>query len=404
MKRLFFVLIVLVVSGLPTGGAITAQDSPVVEGNLTDECVTTYDAEVDYFPDKIELTDAVNFDVEYFNNYKVVTVNGSLEIFNTVLVQCGTPAPDASEFPEGTQFIEVPTGNLVSFSTTFLPGIAQLGLAEYVVGLDSLLFTSTPEIVERIEAGEIVEVAPNFELNLELVLEAEPEIAITDDFSPDRIAALIGAGVFTAVNTDYLETTPLGRAEWLKYTALFYNREADAEAIYADIVTAYMETVELAASVPEDERPVVLWNTFSAFSDVWSIPGPQTYSGVLIESAGGQIALGEEAPEGSALLSFEAVYDGALDADLWFVNLFGATTLDDLIAQDARYADFAAVENGGVWNNSLDVNVNGGNNYFELGVTNPHLILQDLLAIFHPDLMPDHEFTFFERLEPADSE
>lgn len=292
----------------------------------------------------------------------------------------------------------MPSGNLVSLSTTFLPGIVALGLADQVVGLDSLLYTSTPEIIERIENEAIVAVSPNFELNIEILLETEPNLVMTDDFDPDRIAQLIDAGVATAVNTDYLEASPLGRAEWLKYTALFYNLEDAAEDIYTDIVAAYEEAVELAANVSEDERPTVLWNSFSTFSDVWSIPGAETYSGRLINDAGGIIALGEEATEGSALLSFEAVYDGALAADIWIINLSGVTTTEDLIAQDARYADFEAVQSGDVWNNDVDVNENGGNNYFELGVANPHLVLQDLVAIFHPDLLPDHTFNFFRPL------
>jgi iron complex transport system substrate-binding protein len=172
-----------------------------------------------------------------------------------------TPAPDASEYPEGTQFIEVPAGNLISLSTTFLPGIAQLGLADRVVGLDSTLYTSTPEIIERIDAGEIIAVAPNFELNVELLLETEPSLVFSDDFDPNRMAQIIDAGIVMAVNTDYLETTPIGRAEWMKFTALFFNEEVKAETIYDEIITAYDEARTLAASAAQSEQPqpVVLW-------------------------------------------------------------------------------------------------------------------------------------------------
>jgi len=392
--RLFVALMFALLLAVPT----LAQDAPADAVNLIDSCVTEYDTTVDYFPDKAEITDAQNFTVEYFNNYKVVTVQGSMETYQFVLVQCGTPAPDSADFPEGTQFIEVPAAGIVSLSTTFLPGIAQLGLAENVVGLDSLLYTSTPEIVERIEAGEIVEVSPNFELNTEIVLSLEPSLVMTDDFDPARITTLTDADVFTAVNTDYLESKPLGRAEWLKFTALFYNREAEAESLYADIVTAYEDAKALAASVPQDARPVVLVNTFSSFSDAWSVPGAQTYLGALIADAGGVVALAEEAPEGSALVSFESVYGAALDADIWLLNTYAVGSLDDLAALDSRYVDFAAYASGNVWNNDADSNANGGNNYYELGVTSPHLVLQDYVAMFHPQLLPDHVFRFHRQL------
>ena len=406
MKRLFTILLLLIVSGLLALLPAAAQDAAAPDVNLQETCVTDYDPNVDYFPDKITITDAVNFSVEYFNHYKVVTVTNAFdgaEPFTYVLTQCGTPAPDAADFPDGTQFIDVPAGEIIAMSTTQLPHLTELGLVDKLVGLDSFLYVNSPEVRALIDAGKLVEIGSGAEVNVELVLDVEPDIVMTFGFNPasDAHPVLIEAGIFTALNAEWREPTPLARAEWIKYTALFYNAEARAEAVYADIVSAYNEARELAASVPEDERPVVLWNTYSSFSEAWSIPGAQTYVGALIRDAGGVIALGEEAPEGSALLSFEAVYDGALDADVWITGAFGVTTLDDLLARDSRYADFAAVQNGNVWNNTKDLNENGGNNYWELGVTNPHLILQDLVAIFHPDLLPDHDFSFYLRLEPA---
>lgn len=406
MKRLPIVLLLLILSGLLAILPAAAQSAPVFDANLTGACVTEYDPDIDYFPEKITITDAVNFTVDYFNHYKVVTVTNAFdgaEPFTYVLVQCGTPAPDAADFPAGTQFIDVPAGEIITMSTTQLPHLTELGLLDKLVGLDSFLYVNSPEVRALIDAGELVEIGSGAEVNVELVLELAPDIVMTFGFNPasDAHPVLIEAGIFTALNAEWREPTPLARAEWIKYTALFYNAEARAEGVYADIVNAYNEARDLAARAPEEARPVVLWNTYSSFSEAWSIPGAQTYVGALIRDAGGVVALGEQAPEGSALLSFEAVYDGALDADVWIANAFGVSALDDLLALDSRYADFAAVRNGRVWNNDLDVNENGGNNYFELGVTNPHLILQDLVAIFHPDLLPDHEFNFYRRLEPA---
>lgn len=406
MKKAFALLVVLLI-GVFAIAPVSAQDA-VIDENLTDECVTTYDPAVDYFPEKTEITDAENFAVEYHNNYKVVTVTDAFdgaEPFLYVLVQCGTPAPDTADFPDDTQFIEVPAGDLVAMSTTILPHVAELELLDHLVGLDSFLYVSSPEVRALIDAGELIEVGSGSGVNVEMVLEAEPDIVMTSGFDPasDAHPVLIEAGIFTALNAEWREASPLGRAEWIKYTALFYNVEAEAEAVYGEITTAYNDALELAASVPEADRPVVLWNTFSSFSEAWSIPGAKTYVGRLIEDAGGVVALGEEAPGDSALLSFEAVYEGALDADVWVTNAFGVVTLDDLVAQDSRYADFAAVESGNVWNNDLDVNENFGNNFYELGVTSPHLVLEDLVAMFHPELMPDHEFNFFRQMEPAGS-
>lgn len=405
MKRLPIVVLLVVLSGLLAILPATAQDDAVLETNLTNECVTDYDSEVDYFPEKVELTDAENFAVEYFNHYKVVTVTDAFdaaEPFTYVLVQCGTPAPEADDFPDDTQFLEVPAGDIIAMSTTQLPPLVQLGLLDNLIAMNALNRVNTPAVRERIEAGALSAVGGGAEVNVEVVLDLEPDIVMTFGFNPDTDAhpVLIESGIFTALNASWREATPLGRAEWLKHTALFYNVEAQAEAIYTDIVTQYAAAAELAAGVPQDERPVVLWNRFSPFTEAWTIPGAETYAGRLILDAGGQIALGELAPDENAPVSFEVIVDGALDADIWVTNASGMTTFDDLLAADPRFGDFAAAQNGAVWNNTLDLNENGGNNYFELGVTNPHLILQDLVAIFHPELVPDHEFNFYLPLEP----
>lgn len=369
----------------------------------TADCVTDYDPQVDYFPDKITVQHAENFTVEYANHYKVVTVNNAFEQaepFTYVLVQCGTPAPDMADFPDNAQQLTVPATDIITMSTTQLPHLNTLGLLDNLIGVDSFLYLNTPEVRERIDSGDLIEVGSGSSVNVEMILEADPSLVITYGFNPstDAYPILLDVGIPTVLSAEWRETTPLGYAEWLKFMALFYNVEAEAEAAYNDIVTAYDETRALVEDIPAEERPVVLWNVYTSYSEAWIIPGRNTYVGQLIEDAGGQIALTDTSGD-SVPMSFEAVYSDALDADVWVIGLFGVSTLDGLLSQDSRYSDFAAVTNGNVWNNSLDVNENGGNNYYEMGVTHPHLILQDLVAIFYPDSLPDHDFNFHLPLE-----
>ena len=123
MKALVVVLIALLAGYLP----LSAQGD-----NWTDGCVSEYAADVDYFPDKVEIVDAVNFSVEYFKHYKVVSVADAFDgaqDFTYVLYQCGTPPPAAADFPADAQFLATPAGDLITLSTTQLPALAQLGLA-----------------------------------------------------------------------------------------------------------------------------------------------------------------------------------------------------------------------------------------------------------------------------------
>lgn len=398
MKYVFSVLLFLLI--VPT----IAQEQIAVPENLTDDCVTDFDESVDYFPEKVEFLDATNISIEYHNYYKVVTVLDAFdgaEPFDYVLVQCGTPMPAVDDFADDTQFIEVPAGDIIALSTTQLPSLTQLDLLDNLVGLSSFDYVNTPAVREMIDSGELEAVGYGSGINVELVLSMEPDLVMASGYDPDTDAhpVLLEAGIFTALNASWREMTPLGRAEWIKYVSLFYNAEAQATQVYDSIAASYNEAKQLAANVPEGDRPTVLWNRFWSPRESWTIPGADTYIGTLIQDAGGQIVLAELAPDDSVDVSFEIAYEGGLNADIWSIDAFGIDTLDALFAEDSRYADFAAVASGNVWNNNLDVNENGGNNYYELGVTNPDLVLRDLVAIFHPELLPDHEFVFYRRLE-----
>ena len=377
---------------------MAAQDA-----NLTDDCVTDYVADVDYFPQKVEIRDAENFSVEYFGHYKVVRVQDAFAgapTFEYVLVQCGAPAPSAADFPAGTQFIEVPTGDVITLSTTQLPALSQLGLLDNLVGVDSAFYINTAEVLDLIAAGKVAEVGFGAAINIELVLSLEPQMVLSYGFDPaaDAHPVLLDAGLFTALDASWRELSPLGRAEWLKFTALFYNFEAEAAALYDDIVSQYQTARQLAGSVALAERPTVLLNSFLAYADAWFVPGEDTYVGQLMRDAGGKLLLSESDSAASRGLSFEAVYEGGLAADVWLVDTFGVASPADLLALDRRFGDFAAFQSGDVWNSNRDQNANGGSNVYESGIANPHWILQDLVAIFHPQLLPDHEFIFYQRL------
>jgi len=395
MKSALLILFVFLASLLPASA---------IDANLTEGCVQDYAADVDYFPQKIEVEDAAKFTVEYYDSYKVVKVDDAFDGapgFTYVLAQCGAPAPPPADFPDGAQFIQVPAGDLITLSTTQLPVLSQLGLLRHLVGVDSGVYVSTPAVVQMIASGEIAEVGYGAEVNIELILELEPQLVLSYGFNPatDAHPVLLEAGIFTALDASWRELSPLGRAEWLKFIALFYNLEERANALYADIVAQYEAVREKAAAVAADDRPSVLINSFLGYADAWFIPGADTYLSRLIRDAGGELLLAEEGSASSRGLSFEVVYESGLEADIWLIETFGVYSRENLLALDSRFGDFSAFQSGAVWNNNCDENANGGNNIYEWGVTNPHLVLADLVAIFHPERMPNHDFSFYQRLK-----
>jgi iron complex transport system substrate-binding protein len=381
---------------IPTAPAVVEVVPPA--SNLSEQCVETYDPEIDYFPDKASIEYAEGWTIEYFDHYKVITVLNPWReadvTFQYVLVQCGTPTPDGYD---DAQVIEIPTDTMISMSTAYLPHFAELGLVDRLVGVDSFAFVYTPEIVERIEAGEVAEVGGGAQLNVERVLALDPDLVMTygiGDPQSDVHPRLIDAGVPVVINAEYMETGPLGRAEWIKFTAAFANREAAAAPIFANIATQY-ETLAEQARAAED-RPSVFVN--APFQGTWYMPGGNSYPAQLLADAGADYLWSEDDTTGGLPLSFETVLERAADADYW-LRPGDASSLEELLAQDERFASFEAVQQGNVYNNNRRLSAGGGNDYWETGLSNPHLLLADLIAILHPELLPEHELLFYQQLD-----
>lgn len=388
---------VVVVVALPIHqhgvGQVLAQD-PV---NLTTGCVETYDPSVDYFPNKVEFDYAEGVTVEYFNNYRVVNVlpyQGAEEPFQYLLVQCGTPTPDGYE---NAQVIETPIKDIVALSTVYLPHLISLGVQDTLLAVDEFDYVNSPEIRAKIDAGEIQEIGGGASINIELALDLEPDVVLTyasGSAEYDAHPILLDAGIPVLVTSEYIDTSALAQAEWIKLTAMLYNRETEANEFFDGLVERYNSLVELAAGV--EERLTVMVDT--PFSGSWYVPGGNSYLGHLLADAGADYLWADNTSTQKFPLSFEEVLDKAHDADFWLNVLFW-NSLEDGIAEDERFVEFAPFENGTVWAVNKAVNEFGGNDYFETGVTNPDLILADMIAIFHPELLPDHEFRFYRRLE-----
>jgi iron complex transport system substrate-binding protein len=396
MKSVFVSLFLLIVF------AFTLPAAAQPAANLTDSCVENYEAGVDYFPDEATVEYAQGFEINYYDNYKVILIDQAYADggarFEYVLVQCGTPLPEVIEGTQtiGYQVIEVPIQSIASLSATFLPNLETIDELDTLVATDEFDFAYSPAVRERIDAGEMVEVGGTYALNTELVLDTDPDLIMLNAYSQadlDPFNPLRDAGIAYAVNTDYLETSALGRAEWLKFTAAFFNREAEANAQFDAVAERYTDLAALAADA--EPRPTVMVN--GLYGDSWFVAGGESYVARLIADAGGDYLWADDTSTGGLPLDFESVFDRAANADVWINPNFWFSLADGL-AEDERYAEFAAFENGAVYNNNARVNEFGGNDYYEGAVANPDLLLADLIAIFHPDLLPEHELYYYQRL------
>ncbi|MDJ0725898.1 MAG: ABC transporter substrate-binding protein [Prochloraceae cyanobacterium] len=371
----------------------------VLSKNVSQDCVSNYDRDVDYFPKKVKLNYAKGFTVEYRKHYKIVTVKNPWKnadrSFQYILVKCGTPIPKGYDKAE---IVRVPVRTMVAMSTTYLPYLPDLDLVDNLVGVSSFKNVNTPEVKKKITEGNLKQLGSNSEINIEQILELNPDLIMTfgtGNLELDRHSQLLEAGLFVAINSEYMENEPLGRTEWLKFIAVFFDREDRAEKLFSKIASKYEKIAALTENIAN--KPTVF--TGFSYKGTWYVPGGKSYLAAYLEDAGADYIWSEIDSRGSLPKDFESVFNKGNDAEYWLNGSRNWQNLQDILNTDDRYQNFNAFKNGKVYNNNARLNETGGNDYWESGIANPDLVLADLIKIFHPELLPEHELVYYQQLE-----
>lgn len=353
-------------------------------------------AEVEAFPVKIAPRWAALFRVAYRGAFAEVTVRAPWqpegEGLRYRLRPRGVPAPPAEP---GLRDFEVPLRSVATTSTTELPALVRLGVAQTWVGHSEMDFVSSPALRTRITAGEVREIGSP--TDLETLLALHPDALFADFLTRpelDRLALAEKAGTGILIVPGFLETSPLGRAEWLLLFSLFFGKEREAIAAFAEIEKGYLELRDQVAGVAT--RPRVF--TGGPFQNVWHVPGGGSFAAHLLADAGADYVWKDERASGALPLDLEKVFERAEDADFWIYPSHWRS-LREIAAVDARLTRFTAWQKGRVYAADLRLSASGGNDFWEEGAARPDLVLADLVAIFHPELLPRHRQIFHRRLE-----
>ena len=201
-------------------------------------------------------------------------------------------------------------------------------------------------------------------------------------------------GMPVVLNAEYLEKHPLGRAEWIKFMALFFNKEKEADSAFQFIEKEYLTTQALAGK--NSSRPTVLSGI--VYGDAWFMPGGKNYAAQLLNDAGCNYLWKETESNGFLEISFESVFAKAKDADLW-IGVGSYKSLKEIEASEKRYALFKPFKEKNIYSFNARQGAKGGSEFLELGYLRPDLILKDLVKIAHPELLKNHQLYFYKKLE-----
>ena len=366
------------------------------DANVTSGCIDRFDPAADYFPDKLAIHDAANFTVEYRKSFKVLTVKetyagGPPETY--ILLQCGAPAPAVGSELSGAQVVTVPIASLFAFSPTHLSLLVDLQRLDVLTGVAQRDIIIDPDVEARIRTGKVTEFAKvGLTIDVERVVAAKPSLLMAGGASNATLGVIKSAGVPVVANTEWLEPTALGRAEWLKYMALFLNEERKGQSLYDAMKSRYRSLSARAVARPATEQPLVM--TGRSTRGMFVIAGGRSYVAALIKDAGGRYAWADNPSVGSATIDLEAQIQRAADADVW-INGGGWKNMAAMLEDEPRYTAFKAYRNGRVWVYERRQQPNGANDYWSRSVTHPDIVLADLVKIFHPSLAADRAFEWY---------
>ncbi len=289
----------------------------------------------------------------------------------------GESAPDGYRGPA----LRGPARRVVCFSSSQVAMLDALGAVDRIVGVSGLDFISN----KAVQAGRdtIADVGYDGNVDFELLVSLRPDLVMlygVEGAHPiePKLRELDIPYVYIG---EYMEQSPLGKAEWLVAVGEMIGERDRAEQVFERIPPRYDSYRQLASRAPS--RPKVMLNT--PYNDAWVMPSTRSYAVRLISDANADYLYSRNASTRSEPIDLEQAYTLLNQADYW-INTGRFTTLDELRAAYPKLADTRPVAAGNVWNNNLRSSPGGGSDYWESGVVNPDLILADLIAIFHPEL------------------
>jgi iron complex transport system substrate-binding protein len=346
---------------------------------------------------KNQIQYAKGFSIVNYNGYSIVTVKNpwpkATKTYRYILKEKNGIVPDSLK---QNPIISVPIQTIVVTSTTHIPSLEMLGEEKTLVAFPNLDYISSEKVRNLIEAKKLKEIGNNQSLNTEVLIDLQPNVIIgygIDNNNP-TLDNLQKSGLKVMLNGDWNEETPLGKAEWIKFFGALYGKQKEANEIFSKIATDYLATIEIAKKATT--KPTVLAGDM--FEDKWYLPKGSSWGSQLLKEANANYLWAETKGTGSLSLSFETVLGRAQNADVWITSgQFGS--LKAMSDSNPHYRQFKTFQQKNVYSFTRKKGKTGGVLYYELAPNRPDIVLKDILKIMHPELLPNYELFFFEKIK-----
>ncbi|MHB0756294.1 ABC transporter substrate-binding protein [Polaribacter sp. M15] len=343
--------------------------------------------------------------IKYAKGFDIINQNGSKKLIiksafqnskNTFEFLIKTKITDTN-INHKYKVIEVPVKKIVVTSTTHIPMVELLGEEASIIGFPYSKYVSSEKTRQLIDAGKIKEIGKESALNTEILLDLQPQLVVGYSVSAadKSLTTIQKSGINVIYNGDWLEETPLGRAEWIKFFGVLYNKEQKADSIFKEIESNYLEAKHIALKT--SKKPTILSGAIMS-KDIWNLPAGNSFVAQYLKDANLNYLWKNTEGKGSLSLSFESVFDKAHNSDYWIAPGYFLSK-EQMIRSNKLYAKFKAFQENAIYTPTTKKGKTGGVLYYELAPTRPDLVLKDIIKITNPKVLPNYQLTFFEQMQ-----
>jgi len=331
--------------------------------------------------DAVAFKYATQISIEKFDGYTVATIKNpwkeGMVLHRYVMIPADQEVPN--HIPSGT-IVRTPLKRAVMFTTMHCAMLMEFGKQSCISGVADLKYIKIPWIQEQVAKGRIIDVGDGMSPVIEKIIDEHPDALFLSPFENSG-----GYGKLEEINipiiecADYMEASPLARAEWLRFYGMLFGCEERADMLFQSVDNSYQQLKALAAKAKT--KPSVLVDKVTG--SVWYVPGGKSTIGQMIKDANGQYAWADDEHSGSISLPFETVLERAGDADVWLFRYSSDhdITYDELLSEHHGYNQINAFKQQTAYGCNVENSL-----FYEESPFHPERLLGDFIHILHPEL------------------
>lgn len=299
--------------------------------------------------------------------------------------------------------VRTPLESNVVFTAPHCQLMYELGCKNAITGVCDKDYINIPDIKERVKLSDgkasasdtdkvIIDCGSSMQPDMERIIALKPEGLLISPFENSG-----GYGKLDKLNipiietADYMETSPLGRAEWMKFYGLLFKSEERSDSLFSAIEKEYMALKAEAAKLPQGLSIL----TERKMGSVWYVPGGKSTMGILLKDANAKYIFADDTHSGSLAYGPERILSKGTQVDVWAFKYFGGKALskNDLLAEYEGYKVLKAFNSNSIY--QVDTSTQP---YFELTSFHPEILLREFIILAHPKATQFGKLLFYQHL------